>query len=161
MTSRTSSGRSPRPSIRPDLVGVPGAIVLGMGQHVERALVARAQADLAVEARHGLGVVIEDVGRGFHDDLDGRVAALEIGHQDFDAAAGNAPPDGADDQGEQLRAAVLAVVAIDAGDDGELRAPWLRRLRRRARARRNRRAAGRPSARRRIRSAGCRRCPGS
>ena len=90
MTSRTSSGRSPRPSIRPDLVGVPGAIAFGVRQDVERALVARAQADLPVEARHGLGVVIEDVWRGFHDDFDGRVVALEVWDEDFDAAAGDA-----------------------------------------------------------------------
>ena len=101
------------------MAGDCGDALFGVGQHVERALVARAQADLAVEARDGFGVVIEHIGRGVHHGVHGRVAALKIGHQHLDAAARNALADGADGQGEQFRAAIVAVVAIDAGDHGE------------------------------------------
>ena len=89
-----------------------------MPQHVERTLVTRAEADLPVEPRHGFGVVIEHVRPRIHDDFHGGVAALEIRHEHFDFAAGNALADGFDGELEELRAAVFAVVAIDAGDDG-------------------------------------------
>jgi len=65
--------------------------------------------------------VVEHVGRGFHHNLDGRALALEIGCQHFDAAARNALADGADGQSEQFRAAVGAVVAVDAGETANFR----------------------------------------
>ena len=98
---------------------MPGAACLDVRQHVERPLVARAQANLAIQARHGLGVVVEDVGRGFEHDVHGRVRALKIRDQHFDPATLNTLADRANGQREQLRAAVLAIVAIHAGDDGE------------------------------------------
>ena len=58
--------------------------------------------------------------------------------------SGNALANGADGQREQLGAAVLAVVAIDAGDDGELQPQGCARLRPRGAARRNRPASGAP-----------------
>ncbi len=47
-------------------------------------------------------------------------AALEIGDEHFDRAAGVNLADALDDHGEDRRAAILAVVAVDAGDDGVL-----------------------------------------
>ena len=95
-----------------------GAEALGISQHVEGTFVGGAEADLAVEAGDGFGVVIEDVGAGVHEEFHGFARALKVGHEDFDAAGGEALADGADGHGEQEGAAVLAVIAVDAGDDG-------------------------------------------
>lgn len=95
---------------------------LGMAEHIEAALKAGAEADLFVEAGHGFGVVIEDVGAGIEDDVHRRMGALKIGNEDFDAAAGNAVADGVDGGGKQGGPAVGLVIAIDAGDDGEAEA---------------------------------------
>ncbi len=64
--------------------------------------------------------MVQYVGRGFEHNVHRRVGALKIGHQHLDTASGEALANGADGEREQLRAAVLAVVAIDAGDHGEL-----------------------------------------
>ncbi len=53
----------------PVLVIVGGRNLLGRGEQVQRALIARAAAGHAIEARHGLGVVIQDVGPGVEHDL--------------------------------------------------------------------------------------------
>ena len=66
--------------------------------------------------------MVEDFGAGVHDGLHVVVVALEIGDEDFDVAIGDAFVDGADGHGEELGAAVLAVVAVDAGDDGVFQA---------------------------------------
>lgn len=99
-----------------------GVELFGVGEHVEGPLVACAEADLAVEAGDGFGVVVEHIGGGIDDDFHGVVGALEIGDEDFDFAAGDAFADGLDAEGEEECAAVFAVVAIDAGDDGVLEA---------------------------------------
>ncbi len=46
-----------------------GRKLLGRGEQVERALITRAAAGHPIEARHGLGVVVEDVGPGVEHDL--------------------------------------------------------------------------------------------
>src|SRR5579872_2905135 len=93
-----------------------GRYGVGAGQHFERAFVTRAQADLAIEARHGFGVVIQDVGAGVHDDSHGIWTALKIGDEDFDPTTRNALAKGANGEGEQLGATILAVVTVDAGN---------------------------------------------
>ena len=99
-----------------------GPQFFGVAQQLESALVARAGADDAIEARDGLGVVVEDLGAGVDDGADGFAVALEVGDEDFDAAAGGLAANLFDDQGEGARAADEVVVAIDAGDDGVLQA---------------------------------------
>ena len=66
--------------------------------------------------------MVEDLGAGFDDDADGFLVALEVGNEDFDAAAGGLAANLVDDHGEDARAADEVVVAIDAGDDGVLQA---------------------------------------
>lgn len=95
-----------------------GAEGMGAGEHFEGAFVAGADADLFIEAGNGFDVVVEDVGGGVEDDGHGFTGALEVGDEDFDLAAGDAFADGADGGGEDGGAAVLLVVAVDAGDDG-------------------------------------------
>ena len=101
------------------MAGVEGAISRAHASTCERPFVARARTHLAVQARNRLGVVIENVGRGFQDRLHGRPVALKIGRQDLHAAAGDAAADGAYGEREQFGAAVFAVVAVHAGDHGE------------------------------------------
>jgi len=100
------------------LGGDEGARAMREGQHVERTLVARAEPDLAIEARDGLDVVVEDVGVRVHDNFHGVARALEVGDEDFDLAAWDALANGLDGEGEEFGAAVLTVVTIHAGDDG-------------------------------------------
>ena len=69
--------------------------------------------------------------------------------------------DGADDQGEELGAAVLTVVAIDAGDDGELQAHGFDGFGDALGLVIIDGERGDLSGRRRIRSAACIHCPGS
>ena len=106
----------------PDLVTPFGLQLFGVAQQLEGALVACAGADDAIEARHGLSVVVEHFGAGFDDDADGFVVALEVGDENFNAAAGGLAANFFNDHGEGARAADEVVVAIDAGDDGVLQA---------------------------------------
>ena len=94
-----------------------GPQLFGVAQQFEGALVARAGADDAIEARHRLGVVVEHLGAGFDDDADGLAVALEVGDEHLDAAAGSLAANLFDDHGEGARAADEIVVAVDAGDD--------------------------------------------
>ena len=58
-------------------------------QQFERpAILALAAAHLAIEPRHGFGVVVEHFGRGLDDPLDRARLAEEIGRQHFDDRAG-------------------------------------------------------------------------
>ena len=106
----------------PDLVTPVGPQLFGVAQQLEGALVARAGADDAIEARDRFGVVVEHLGAGLDDDADGFAVALEVGDEDFDAAAGGLAANLFDDQGEGARAAEEVVVAIDAGDHCVLQA---------------------------------------
>jgi hypothetical protein len=62
--------------------------------------------------------VVEDVGGGVEDEIERGVGALKIGDQNLDAALGEAVAKGADGEGEEFGAAIFAVVAIHAGEDG-------------------------------------------
>ena len=66
--------------------------------------------------------MVEDFGLRVDDYLDGVVAALEIGDEDFYLAAGRLPADLVDDHGKGARAAEDIVVTVHAGDDGMLEA---------------------------------------
>ena len=85
-----------------------------------------------IQPRHGLDVVIEDVGPGVEHGPQRRLDSLEVWNQHLDAAAGHARPRLPDRLGEDRRAAVGQIVAIDRGDDGVLQAHARRPLRRRA-----------------------------
>lgn len=95
--------------------------MLGVVQHVQRAFIARPEPDLAVEARDRFRVVVQYFRFGCQHDVHGGVRALKVRDEHFDAAAGDALADGADGQGKELGSTVLAIVAVDAGDDGELK----------------------------------------
>ena len=75
-------------------------------EQFQRARVAAARAHHAIQARHGLGVVIEHVGPRVEHGLERRALALEVGDQHFDAALGQARLDLADGLGEDAGAAV-------------------------------------------------------
>ena len=72
--------------------------------------------DLLEEARHGFNIVVEDFRTGVHDNLEGFDAALEIGDKYLNGAARMQLADAVDDHSEDGRAAVFAVIAVDAGD---------------------------------------------
>ena len=118
MAARTSSRVSPRPSIIPVFVGRPGAISPGAAQKLERALVDRAFADAAVEARHGFHVVIQHVGARCHHRFERGPVAAKIGDEDFHFAAGDAFANLRDRARENCGAAVGLIVAIHGSDDG-------------------------------------------
>ncbi len=95
----------------------PGRKRLGVLEQTQRALVAGAGADHAIEPRHGFGVVVENVGLGVKHDLESFIQTLKVGDQDFDPAAGSHLTNLADGFGKHARAAPIVVIAIDAGDD--------------------------------------------
>ena len=100
----------------------------GIAECGRRPLVAVLRLDGLEQARHRLDVVVEDLWPGLHDDLERFQAALEIGDQHFHRAAGVQLTDAPDDHGEDRRAAVLAVIAVDRGDHGVLQIHRLDRL---------------------------------
>ena len=79
--------------------------------------VVRAGPRFAIQARHGLEVVIQHVGWRGRENLerDGEPAA-EVGHQHFDPRARRARAHGIDAGGEVCGTAIAQIVAIDAGD---------------------------------------------
>ncbi len=127
----------------------------------EGALVARPGTDCAVEARDGFGVVVEDFGAGVDNDADGVFVALEVGDEDFDLTAGRLAANLVDDRGEGTSSAEDVVVAIDAGDDGELEAERGDGFGDAARLVEVDGARGGPWGRRRSRSGACRGCRAS
>src|SRR5258706_7658740 len=77
-----------------------------------------ARTRLAVQARHGLQIVVHHVWRRGGEDLERALqAAAEIRHQDLQRGRRRGLADLADAVDEMLRAAVAQIVAIDAGDD--------------------------------------------
>ena len=72
----------------PDLVSTSGSSLFGIGQGGGSPLVAVLRLDLLEQARHGFNVVVEDLGPGFHHDLQRFQAAFEIRDQHLDRAAG-------------------------------------------------------------------------
>src|SRR6266545_5782823 len=75
-------------------------------EELERALVAAAVTRDLVEARHGLGIVVQDIGPGGDHGLEGGGAALQVRDQELDAAARRLAADGPHRGGKDARAAV-------------------------------------------------------
>jgi len=92
----------------------------GVGESLFRPEIVALGLDIAEEARDGLDIVVEDLGIGLHDDVEGFDAAFEIGDQDFDSAFGGKLADVLDEHGEDGGAAVAAVIAVYGGDDSVL-----------------------------------------
>ena len=101
----------------PDLVEGLRAIAFRKLDDVERLPIIRLRAHAAVEARDGLHVVVEDVGRGVEDAGDGVQVAAKIGGQDFDASIGEGAAHFTNGLGEVMRASIGQVVTIDGSDD--------------------------------------------
>ena len=73
---------------------------------------------LAVEPRHGLQVVVQDVGRGGDENLERALhPAAKVRHQDLDRRVRRVLPHRRYAIDEMLRAAVSQIVAINAGND--------------------------------------------
>ncbi len=65
--------------------------------------------------------MVEEVRPGFEDEVGAALHdAAEVGHEDLDGAAGDLLAEEADGLGEDRRAAVLPLVAVDGGDDDML-----------------------------------------
>ena len=86
-------------------------------QHVERLLVIGLRAHAAVEARHGLHVVIEHVRTRIQHARHRIEIAAKIGRQHFDPRFRQRAAHLAHGLGEMVRAAVFQIVAVDAGDN--------------------------------------------
>ena len=114
--------------MRPVLVGMSGAMRRRALEQLEAPRVLAARARHAVEPRHRLGVVVQDVGPRVEHGAQRRFLALEVGNQHLDAAVGHPRLDLADRVGEDRRAAVGQVVAIDRRDDGVAQAHRLHRF---------------------------------
>ncbi len=89
----------------------------GFFEHGEGALVLGAGADERGEALDGFDVVVEDVRAGVHAELEGPVAVVEVGDEDFDDDVRVGGADGFDGEFEVFGSAVTEVVAGDGGDD--------------------------------------------
>ena len=100
------------------LGGDVGVSLLCAAQEFERALVERSFAYLAVEARDGFRVVVEDIGADGEDGIESVPVAAKVRDENLDSAAGHAPADLLDGAGEDGGAAIRLVVTIDTGDDG-------------------------------------------
>ena len=72
-------------------------------EQAQRLVVARAGTDGGIQPRHGFQVVVEHVGPGVGDGLDGAGLAQEVGGQHLDRGARGGGADGADDGGEVRR----------------------------------------------------------
>ena len=96
------------------------AMRLGVGQDLQRAVVAGPLADGLLEPLDGLDVVVEDVRRGLHDRAQRRVEV--VGDEDLDTGVRAQAAQLADGRREGAGAAVGQVVAADAGDDDVLEA---------------------------------------
>ncbi len=94
--------------------------ILHRRQQRQRAIQARAPAHVAVQPRHGLDVVVEDVGLRRHDGFDRRAPAPEIGRQDFDTGRRLERAHRADRFGEMGGASVGEIVAVHRRQDDEL-----------------------------------------
>ena len=93
--------------------------VLRAPQQLQRALEAGAGAHAAVQPRHRLGVVVQDVRAARRSPpASASQLPLKSGMSTSTAQPGDARADLADAGGEDARAAVLLVVAVHRGDDG-------------------------------------------
>ena len=105
------------------------AEVARLGDHVERALVAERRADPLEDARDRLDVVGQHLGARLEDLAEQVGLAVEVGDEVLDPRAGVEVVDGAHGLGVEPGAAVLEVVARDAGDGGVAQLHLLHRLR--------------------------------
>ena len=115
---RRSLRRSHRgPSIRLVLVSTVGLVLLGVREHGEGLLVARARiAHRMRQPLHRLDVLREHFEARIHHGLDVAQHALEIRRQRFDGDVRRAPLDGANRSGVVRGAAIRQVVAIHRGE---------------------------------------------
>src|ERR1700674_1282128 len=81
-------------------------------EQLERALVNRTLAHLAIKAGHGFGVVVENIRAHGENDVQGVPVTAKIGNQNFHFAAGDTATNLFDGAGEDVRAAVGLVVAV-------------------------------------------------
>src|SRR5229473_5413844 len=86
---------------------------LGMAEQFERALIHRALADLPVEARHGFGVVVENIRAHSKNDVQRVPITAKIRNEHFDFAAWNAAANLFDGARKDVRAAIRLIVAVD------------------------------------------------
>ncbi len=138
-----------------------GIEALHLIEEAQRLEIARPRPHLAVEPRHGLEVMIEDVGLRRHHYLDGALLVQEVGRQHLDGGIGRAPADRLDHAHELHRAAVVEIVAVDRGHHDMGEAELRRRFRHVLGLVRDRADPAVPSPRCRRRRRGCRRCRGS
>ena len=92
------------------------AHLLRVAQHAAGAQEARPAPRQRVQPRHGLDVVVEDVGPLGDHARERHLLAAEVGREHLDLAARRQAPDRADHADEGGRAEVGQVVAVDAGD---------------------------------------------
>ena len=83
-----------------------------MAEQSEAVCVDRLRTDPGVKARHGFGVVVEDVRPSFDNGAHRVEVALEVWRQDLDRGAGALPPDRADGPRKNSGASVLEIVAV-------------------------------------------------
>jgi hypothetical protein len=88
-----------------------------MAEHAEALLVIGLGADFPVEAGHRFHVVVEDVGLGGKDAVDGAQIAVEIRSKDFDLGFRQGAVNGFDSAAPVFGAAVGEFIAVDAGED--------------------------------------------
>jgi hypothetical protein len=105
-----------------------GVGFLGAAKEFKRALVDGTFADLAIEARNGFGVVIQNVRLDGQNLAKSVPVAAKIGDEHFYFAAGNAIANFLDGAGEDGCATIGLVVTIDAGDHGVTQAHLSHRL---------------------------------
>ena len=105
-----------------------GIALLHPVEQAQRVVVARPRPDRAIEPRHGLEIVVVDVGPGIDDLLERAGLAQEVRGQHLDRGLGRGRAD-APDAGRELKgAAVGQVVAIDRGDHDVLETELAQRL---------------------------------
>ena len=90
-------------------------------KQTQRMKIARPRANARIQARHGFGVVIEDVRPGLYHGFKRAGLAHEIGRKYFDRRAGVRFANGANATREMLCAAVGQIVAINRRNDDMLK----------------------------------------
>src|SRR5690606_14181781 len=98
-----------------------GPGLLGVLQDPEADGVLALAPDVSLKPGDGLQVVVEDLGGGGQDGVDGSGVAIEVGGEDLGDGSG-APPDGEDATPDVAGAAVGQVVPGDGSDDDVLQA---------------------------------------
>ncbi len=96
------------------------AALLGVVEHPQGAVVARGFADRALEALHGLHVVVENVGLGVEDDVQVLGLALKVRRENFHSGVRALVMNGAHGGCPDAGAAVRQVVAGHRGNDDML-----------------------------------------